>query len=124
MGRGQPVSAEELFAGHPFAREVFDAVEAVAAGLGPYSVRVTKSQATFRRRRGFAFVWIPGRYLAHPAADVVLSIALPRHDPSPRFKEVAHPAPAQRVHHLEVRSLGDVDAEVVGWLREAAAAAD
>jgi len=46
--------------------------------------------------------------------------ALDRREESPRFKEVAHPAPAHWVHHLEVRAVTDVDEEVVGWLREAA----
>lgn len=77
----------------------------------------------FRRRRGFAYVWMPGRYLAHPDAEVVLSVALPRHDPSPRFKEVVHPTAQQWLHHLEVRELGELDAEVEAWLAESYGAA-
>ena len=66
---------------------------------------------------------MPGRYLAHPAAEVVVSIALPRHDLSPRFKEVVHPTARQWLHHLEVHDLGDLDAEVAGWLAESYGAA-
>ena len=73
----------------------------------------------FRRRRGFAYLWLPGQHLSHPGAEVVLSIALGRAVGSPRFKEVAHPAPGQWMHHLELRSGDDLDDEVAGWLREA-----
>ena len=111
---------EEHFAGHPFALAVFDEVRALLEELGGAEVRTTKSQVAFRRRRGFAYVWLPGRYLAHPAADVVLSVVLDRRDPSPRWKEVAHPSPAHWMHHLEVTDLAQLDAEVAGWLREAA----
>jgi hypothetical protein len=111
---------ENLFAGHPDARAVFEKVRSVLNRLGPVEVRTAKSQVAFRRKRGFAFLWIPGRYLSKPTPEVVLSIALGRHDRSPRFKEVAHPAPSQWMHHLEIRDAGDIDDEVVGWLCEAA----
>jgi hypothetical protein len=90
------------------------------ADLGGAEVRTTKSQVAFRRRRGFAYLWLPGRYLAHPAADVVRSVALGRRDESPRWKEVAHPSAAHWIHHLEITDPGQVDGEVEAWLEEAA----
>ena len=111
---------EDFFAGHPDAQAVFEKVLAALTSLGPVQVRTSKSQVAFCRKRGFAFLWLPGRYLSKPTAEVVLSIALGRHDPSARFKQVAHPAPSQWMHHLEIRDVADVDDEVVGWLREAA----
>jgi len=117
------MTVEEFFAGHPVARAVFDRVREVADGLGGYDLRVGRSQVAFRRARGFAYVWIPGRYLRHPDADVVLSIPLGRHDDSPRFKEVAHPSPKVWMHHLEVRDVAEIDDEVRGWLAEAATGA-
>ena len=89
--------------------------------MGPVHVRTTRSQVSFRRERGFAYLWLPGRWLAKPGAEVVLSIALDRRDGSPRFKEVVHPAPKVWMHHLEVHALDDVDEQVVDWLREAQA---
>jgi hypothetical protein len=83
-------------------------------------VRTSKIQVAFRRKRGFAYLWLPGQYLETPPAEVVLSIALGRHDPSRRFKEVAHPAPARWMQHLELHDAGDIDDQVVGLLREAA----
>jgi hypothetical protein len=111
---------EDLFTGHDVALAVLDRVRAVLAAGGPLEIRTTKSQIAFRRVRGFAYLWRPGRYLAGAVAPVVLSIALGRHDPSPRFKEVVHPTARHWMHHLEIRDAGDVDDEVVGWLIEAA----
>lgn len=118
--RARPDRPEELFAGHPLALAVLERVRAALASHEPITVRTTRSQVALRRRGGFAYLWLPGRYLARPAAEVVLSIALGRQDPSPRFKEVVHPAPAHWMHHLEIRSVDEVDDEVIAWLREAA----
>ena len=117
------VQTDDFFAGHREARAVFDKVQDVLGRLGPFEIRVTKSQVAFCRRRGFAYVWIPGRYLHGLTAEVVLSIALPRHDGSPRFKEVVHPAARIWMHHLEVALPHEIDQEVRDWLREAADAA-
>lgn len=114
----------EFFADHPYGLSVFDEVCSILARLGPYEVRVSKSQVAFRRTRGFAYLWRPGQYLAKPSAEVVLSIALGRHVESGRFKEVAHPTASHWLHHLEIHDLRDLDDEVAGWLREAADRAD
>ena len=110
---------EAFFAESPFGAQVFEAVSERLDGLGPFEVRVTKTQVAFRRRVGFAYLWRPGQYLAHPGAEVVVSIALGREDESPRWKEVAHPSPRHWMHHLEVHDLADIDDEVTVWLREA-----
>ena len=112
--------AEEHFDGHPTALAVLAGVAAALGGMSGVEVRTSTSQVAFRRRRGFAYLWLPGRYLARPAAEVVLSLVLDRHDDSPRWKEVAHPSPRHWMHHLEVRDAVDLDSEVVRWLREAA----
>jgi hypothetical protein len=112
----------DYFAGSSLGLAVHERVLAV---LAPYDVqvRVGRSQVAYRRRRGFAWLWLPGRYLARPSAELVLSVGLGRHDRSPHFKEVVHPARAHWIHHLEVRTAEDLDDEVAGWLREAAAQA-
>lgn len=95
----------------------------MVAPLGAPEVRVTRSQVAYRRRRAFAWTWLPGRWLRAPAADVVLSIALPRRDESPRWKEVVHPSGRWWMHHLEIRAEDDLDDEVAAWLAEAWSAA-
>jgi hypothetical protein len=112
----------DLFAGHPEGQAVLDAVTAAVSGLDGVSVRATRSQVALRRRRGFAFVWRPGQYVASDVPAVV-SVALPREVASARWKEVVHPSAGVWMHHLEVRDPAEVDDEVAGWLREAWAAA-
>ena len=120
MGSSPGTSPQEFFAGHPLGLAVCERLRAILGSLGDVDVRVTKSQVAFRRRRSFAYVWLPGRYLDHPGAEVVLSIALRRRIDSPRWKEVVEPRPGWWMHHLEVLDVEDIDAEVVAWLQEAA----
>lgn len=113
-------SPQDFFAGQPLGLAAYSRVLEALAPDGPIEVRVSKSQVAFRRQRGFAYLWLPGRYLARPHAEVVLSIALGRHVESPRWKQVVEPTPGRWMHHLEIRDITDVDEEVVRWLREAA----
>ncbi len=114
---------QEFFADSPLGLAVHERVARALDDLPDLTVRTSKSQVAFRRRRGFAFLWRPGQYLPNPDAEVVLSIALPRRLDSERFKEVVNPAHGHWMHHLEVRDIADLDDEVLAWLREAAAAA-
>ena len=114
------MTPESFFDGSPLGRSVFERVRTILELFEPIEVRTSKSQVAFRAKRAFALLWRPGQYLAKPAAEVVLSIALDRHDDSRRFKEVAHPARTHWLHHLEVRRPGEIDDQVARWLREAA----
>jgi hypothetical protein len=112
---------EEFFAGHDEALAAFRRVQDLLARAGfTLTIRTSKSQVAFRRRRGFAYLWMPGQYLRRPAAEVVLSIALDRLIRSSRFKEVVQLTSSVWMHHLEIRDLADLDDEVAGWLQEAA----
>lgn len=113
---------EEVFSGSPRGLELFHAVEELLAGSPPAAVRATKSQVAFRARRGFAYLWWPGRYVDSDV-PAVLSIALPRRIDSDRFKEVVNPSRGVWMHHLELRTGDELDAEVLAWLREAQSAA-
>jgi hypothetical protein len=55
--------AVSFFAGHAQALAVFTRVSAMLREMGPVEVRVSKSQVAFWRARGFAYLWLPGRYL-------------------------------------------------------------
>ncbi len=89
---GAAPTPEEFFDGHPDGLEVYRRVTDVIDGLGEAEVRVSKSQIAFRARRGFAYVWRPGRYVDNDV-PAVLSIPLPAEDKSKRFKSVVHPSP-------------------------------
>jgi hypothetical protein len=112
--RSGPVA---LFAGQSFALSVVDCVESIVASIGEATIRTTKSQIAFRRRRGFAYLWPP--VFGNRGVEIVLSIALGRYDTSPRFKQVAHPASHVWIHHMEIRDLAQLDDQVRAWLREA-----
>ena len=118
MAGGSDRGPQELFAGFPESLAICQAVQQVIAGLGEASMRTTKSQVAFRRRRGFAYAWRPGQYVASDV-PLVLSIALPTRLDSPRFKEVVHPSPKVWMHHLELDEVSEVDDEVSGWLSQA-----
>lgn len=118
MAKTIPLS--QHFAGRdPRARALFDAVCAAVLSIGAAEVRVTDSQVAFRRQRSFAWTWLPGQYLSGAVAPLVLTIDLDRFDTSPRWKEVAEPTLNHFMHHLEVRSVDDLDDGVIGCLREA-----
>lgn len=111
---------EAFFRGQPLSRQIFDALRGLIDELGPAEVAVTKSQVAFRRAQPFAWAWMPGQYLrGRRVAPLVLSLALPQRDPSPRWKQVVEPRPGRWMHHLERYTATDLDGEVRAWLREA-----
>ena len=116
-------TAEEFLADHPLGLAALAWVRRELAAEGPFGERVGRSQVAFRRRRPFAWLWLPGQYLTHPQADVVLSLGLGREVASARFRQVVQPSAGQWMHHLELGAETDLDDEVAGWLREAYARA-
>jgi len=116
-------SVVAFFTGYEAAQPLFEALRLAIDGLGPVTLRVGQSQISFRRRIAFAWAWTPDRYLRGNQAPLVLSVALRRRDPSPRWKEVVEPAPGRFMHHLELRDIGEIDDEVRDWLAAAYAAA-
>lgn len=115
---GAARTPEEFFDGYPDGLAIYRRVPEVIDGLGEAEVRVSKSQIAFRARRGFAYVWRPGRYVDNDV-PAVLSIPLPAEDRSKRFKSVVHPSPKVWMHHLEIRDPDQIDDEVARWLRDA-----
>ncbi len=115
---------DEFFAGHESSRPLFEALRLVVGSLGDVDLRVTKSQIAFAHKRAFAWAWVPARYLGSGHAPLVLSVALPHPDPSPRWKQVVEPSPGHFMHHLELRSESDIDDEVRAWLQQARAVAE
>ena len=119
MNKSDDADVEAFFEGHPHGLAVFRTARELVSAFGPAEVRVSKTQVALRRRRGFAYVWMPGRWLKKPDAEVVLSIAAGTELHSKRFKQVVHPANRVWMHHLKVRDLAQLDSEVAGWLRQA-----
>ena len=113
----------EFFEGREESRQLFEVLFKEMEALGGVKIRVTKSQVAFYRQKTFAWTWIPSRYLRGKVAQLVLTISLRHHDPSPRWKEIVEPTPGRFTHHLELYSTDDIDDEVRAWMKEALAEA-
>lgn len=113
------MNVDEFFTGYELSRPLFDALKAVIDDIGPAEQQVTKSQIAFRRRKAFAWAWIPDKYLHGRHALLVLSIALPYRDDSPRWKQIVEPSPGRFMHHLEWHAETDIDQQIRARLREA-----
>lgn len=113
------MDVDSFFSNHKPSKALYERIDVFIQSLGEAETRVTKSQIGFRRRRGFAWVWIPEKHLGRPAAPLVLTLAFHHRDPSPRWKEVVEPHPGRFTHHLELFSADQVDDEVCGWIAAA-----
>jgi hypothetical protein len=113
------MTPDEFFSGKALPKKLFAVVRREVDAIGETSIRTTKSQIAFRRRRNFAWVWMPSQYLKGKTAPLVLTVALPWRDESPRWKEIVEPVPGRFTHHLELNGPADIDEEVRGWLQKA-----
>ena len=120
---GKALTLDEYFAGQDDSRCIFEALCEAIDSLGPVQVRITKSQIAFRRRKAFAWAWMPGKYLHGQHAPLVLTLSFSHRDASPRWKEIVEPSPGRFTHHLELYSTADIDDQVRAWLQEAWSAA-
>jgi len=113
------MTLDDFFAGQEGPRLIFETLRSALDAVSQTDLRVTKSQVAFRRRRAFAWAWMPGTYLRGRHAPLVLTISLRRKDPSTRWKEVVESKPGRFTHHLELHSIADIDDKVRSWLQEA-----
>lgn len=97
-----------------------EAFDRIADHLGASCrVRIARTQVSFVRRRGFAFLWSAQRWQGPGAAPLVLTVAFTEPVPSPRWKQVNEVRPGLWNHHLEIRDLSQVDDEALGWVDRA-----
>lgn len=113
------LSTEAYFQSFHESRMLFDLLLPQIEAAGESEMVVSKTQISFRRRRAFAWVWIPEKHLGRRMAPLVLSVSLPFRDPSPRWKEIVEPYPGRFMHHLELFSPDEIDEAVRAWLRTA-----
>lgn len=113
------MNLDEFFLGYDDSRRIFDAVKLAIDAVGPFTLRVTKSQVASRRSKAFAWAWVPDRYLHGHHAPLVLTLSFSEPDSSPRWKQIVQPSPGRFIHHLELRSAAEIDDEVCSWLQAA-----
>lgn len=120
------MTEEELlfFAGCPEALALYEPFrQQVLAEVEDVGIRVQKTQITFANRHGFAFVSrLPVRRKAdRPPVWLTVSFGLRRREPSPRVDGAVEPYPERWTHHVLLSDPSEIDEELMGWIREAAA---
>lgn len=98
-------------------KKLFQHMEAVVPEA---SVKVQKSQISFYGRHLFAAVSLPARRKKDwPEHCVVVTIGLSHRLDSPRVAVAVEPYPNRWTHHVLISEEGQIDRELLGWLREA-----
>ncbi|MBK8049569.1 MAG: hypothetical protein IPK16_22140 [Anaerolineales bacterium] len=118
------MEVEAFFLGHVDSQAIFDVLHRLIDSIGPAEMRCTKSQVSFRRRKAFAWAWMPGQYRRGKNAPLVLTLSFRERNESPRWKSIVEPSSGGYTHHLELYSPDEIDGEVVNWLETAWAQAE
>ena len=86
-------------------------------------IKVSKTQIGFFNKRGFAFVsFNPCRRAKdRPETWVTVTFGLAFRVDDPRIDVATEPYPNRWTHHVTVSRAEDVDGQLLGWIREAAA---
>ncbi len=114
------VTADELlfFDPMPGALGLYDALRGHLLTLPGVEVKVAKTQITFKARYGFAFVSLR-RMKGCPEVFLILTLGLGRRLSSPRVAVAVEPYPGRWTHHFILSDPGQLDGELLGWVREA-----
>ena len=91
----------------------------VLAACPDTHIRVQKTQITLENRHGFAFVSLPRRKVQQPT--IVVSFGLSYRVDAPRIWVATEPYPNRWTHHMLIADEGQLDDELLGWIKEAAA---
>ena len=110
-----------FFDGKPHALELYILLEErICAELPDVTVKVQKSMITFANRYGFAFASHPKRKAEGYGKDyLIVSFGLEHSLESPRLIASSEPYPNRWTHHAAVFRPGEIDGELMGWIREA-----
>lgn len=110
-----------FFDGHPEELALYEALfRAVEEAFPEGSVRVLKTQISFYGRHLFAAASLPVRRRKDwPKICLVVTVGLSYRLESPRVAAASEPYPGRWTHHILVTEAGQIDEELMGWLREA-----
>ncbi len=100
--------------------------EAILSEIGAEKIEVKKTQISFKNRHLFAAVsFLPVRRAKdRPASFITLTFGLRYRLSSPRVDAAAEARPGRWTHHVMITRPEDVDAELLAWTAESAAAAE
>ena len=111
--------AEALPLYEAFEQKVFSEVDGV-------KVKVQKTQIAFSNKHNFAFVsFLPVRKAKErPEVYIVVTFGLGYRARSPRIDAAVEPYPGRWTHHVLISGAEEIDEELMGWVKEAAAFSD
>ena len=117
------LTGDELlfFNAHPGLLPLYEALRGkILAAQPDASVRISKTQISFRSRYLFAMVSLPvHRRKGWPEEYLLFSFALGRRLDSPRVAQAVEPYPNRWTHHVLLTEPGQLDGEWMGWVEEA-----
>ena len=109
---------------HPDALPLYEALEGrILAEIPGVRIKVQKSQISFYTKHLFGCVsYIRARKKAQlPPCYLVVTVGLARRLENPRVDIATEPYPGRWTHHIVVGSAGEIDGELMDWIKEAAA---
>ena len=84
------------------------------------TIKVTKTQISFRSRYVFAMASLPWRKIkGWPETYLLVSFGLPAKKESPRIAQSVEAYPNRWTHHVIVEQENEIDEELLGWSQEA-----
>lgn len=112
-----------FFGDHMDALPIYERLEkAILTWIPDVKIKVSKTQITFAKRYGFAFVsFNPCRKAKErPAVWMTVTFGLGCRKESPRIDVATQPYPGRWTHHVMVGSEEEIDEELLDWIKEAA----
>lgn len=113
-----------FFNKHPDALPLYELFEQkLLSELGGADIKVQKTQISFSNKHNFAFVsFLPVRKAKErPQTYIVITFGLGHRVESPRIDAATEPYPNRWTHHVLISEPEEIDEELMGWVKEAAA---
>ncbi len=113
-----------FFEGHQDALPLYELLqEKILEEIGHVRIKVQKSQISFYNKHLFACVsFLPVRRKKdRPDEYIVVTFGLNHRVASSRIDVAVEPYPGRFTHHLLISCTEEIDDELVGWIKEAAA---
>ena len=112
-----------FFGEHMVALPIYERLEKrILTQIPDVKIKVAKTQITFAKRYGFAFVsFYPCRRAKdRPAVWMTVTFGLGYRKESPRIDVATEPYPGRWTHHVMVGTPDEIDGELMDWIQEAA----
>lgn len=115
------IDEQMFFDGKPGALALYEAFREKLLALCPdAALEVQKTQITFRNPKVFCCVSM-ARMKGIQGEYIVVTLGLGQRLASPRVWVATEPYPGRWTHHIVISDPAEVDDELMGWVREAAA---